>query len=269
MSKGKLLVVCIVWLLIFGAGAIAWRMLIVPHNKRRAELHKAETVDETSGHSPYDHHITFALDGFSGYAILRSDDFRNELTSQRIKLNLVDDGANYAQRLESLRAGDTHMAVFTIDALIKASAQMGELPGVIVAIVDETRGADAMVARQNRFPNIDALNRPETRFVLTPESPSETLVRVVISQFRFDRLADNPFTHTKNPDETVRRYRESKLDAHEVYVVWEPYVSKILENKDMHVVVDSSRFRGYIVDVIVVGRDFLAKNSSLVQDVLG
>jgi outer membrane protein OmpA-like peptidoglycan-associated protein len=36
----------------------------------------------------------------------------------------------------------------------------------------------------------------------------------------------------------------------------------------MHSVVDSSRFRGYIVDVIVAGRDFLFKNQDVVRDVL-
>jgi outer membrane protein OmpA-like peptidoglycan-associated protein len=46
-------------------------------------------------------------------------------------------------------------------------------------------------------------------------------------------------------------------------------VSKVLENPNTHVVVDSSRFRGYIVDVIVVSRDYLAKHEDIVKDVIG
>ena len=37
----------------------------------------------------------------------------------------------------------------------------------------------------------------------------------------------------------------------------------------MHVVIDSSQFRGRIVDVIVVNKDFLGKNPDVVQDVVG
>jgi len=47
--------------------------------------------------------------------------------------------------------------------------------------------------------------------------------------------------------------------------LWEPWVSKALENPNVHVVVDSSRFRGYIVDVIVVNREYLVNNSDAVK----
>ena len=89
-------------------------------------------------------------------------------------MNLHDDGADYAARIRALQAGDAQLAVFTIDALLKASAELNEMPATIVALVDETTGADAIVAYKSKVPNIDALNAAETRFVLTPSSPSET-----------------------------------------------------------------------------------------------
>jgi outer membrane protein OmpA-like peptidoglycan-associated protein len=90
-----------------------------------------------------------------------------------------------------------------------------------------------------------------------------------MSQFHLDRLADNPFLKSPDADATLRQYRQSKPDSYEAYVIWEPFVSKILENPEMHVVIDSSRFRGYIVDVIVANRDYLAKNADVVQEILG
>ncbi len=50
------------------------------------------------------------------------------------------------------------MAAFTVDALIKTTAQSGESspPATIVALIDETRGADAMVAYKSAVKNVEA-----------------------------------------------------------------------------------------------------------------
>ncbi len=269
MSKGKLLALIVVWLLIVAVGAITWRWVFVPAREEARERDREVLIEGTSGRSQYRYTVNFALDQFSGYAILRSEEFQERLHDKQIRINLIDDGADYGARLKRLRTGEVQMAAFTIDALIKASANLGELPAVIVAIVDETRGADAMVAYKESVPNVDAMNRAETRFILTPDSPSETLARVVMTHFNLDRLPADPFVATRTPEETFNRYRQAPSNSQDVFVVWEPFVSRILENDNMHVVVDSSRFRGYIVDVIVVSRDYLQKNHDVVRDLVG
>ena len=87
-----------------------------------------------------------------------------------------------------MKRGDTPLAVFTIDALIKASADAGELPGTIVMLIDETASAVALVAYKQGLKNIDALDNAAARIVATRDSPSETLARVVISTFRLPNL---------------------------------------------------------------------------------
>lgn len=251
MSKGKLLAVCCVWLVILAVAAAAWKLVIDP------ALHPPPAPW-------YEHEISFALDSFSGYAVFRSRDFRDRLRRKKIKLNLQDDGANYPQRIRTLRSGDVQMAVFTVDALVKASAEIGELPAVIVAFVDETRGADAMLAYRKAVPNVDALNHADVRFVLTPDSPSETLTRVVIAHFNLENLAEDPFVRASDAEDVYRRYREAKPETPQVFVLWEPYVSKVLQNPNTHVVVDSADFEGYIVDVIVANRDYFLKNEDVV-----
>ncbi|MCA9172499.1 MAG: OmpA family protein, partial [Planctomycetales bacterium] len=181
----------------------------------------------------------------------------------------IDDEADYSQRLRRLQSGETQLATFTIDALVKASAELNDLPAVIVAIIDESRGADAMVASKKRFPNVTSLNQPDTHFILTGNSPSEMLARVVKNSFSLDQLAKNPFKLTASPAETMAAYKKSPPNSSDVFVVWEPYVSELLENDSMHVVVDSSRFRDYIVDVLVVNRDYLLKNEEVVRAVIG
>ncbi len=269
MSKGKLLALTILWLLIVGVAAVTWRWIFVPAREEAEQREREELLEGTSGQSQYQYSVDFALDQFSGYAILRSQEFQQELHDKQIRVNLIDDGADYGQRLQKLRSGEVEMAAFTIDALIKSSAELGEMPAVIVAIIDETRGADAMVAYKRSVPNVDAMNRPETRFVLTGNSPSETLARVVMTHFNLNRLADDPFVLTNGPEDTFNRYRKAATNTTDVYVLWEPFVSRVLENENMHVVVDSSRFRGYIVDVLVVSRDFLQKNPEAVRDFVG
>jgi flagellar motor protein MotB len=160
------------------------------------------------------------------------------------------------------------MAVFTIDALIKASAQIGDLPVTIIAIVDETKGADALVASKKLFPNIDSLNDPATRIICTADSPSETLARVMMAHFELNQLSNASFEFVNGAEEVWNVYKRTGASEKKVFAVWEPYVSKMLDNPEYHTLVDSSKFRGYIVDVIVVQRSFLLKNEEAVEAVV-
>ncbi len=261
MSKGKFLAVAIVWLFAAAAIAGAYRFLI--HEPNRAHV-----VEDTSSASNYEHTLTVSIDSFSGYALLRSTDLRNRLAREKIQLQLIDDQADYTRRLDTLRSGTAPMAAFTIDALLTTCAESGDLPGSIVAVLDETRGADAVLAYRSAIPNIDGLNHPDVQFVLTDNSPSETLARVVMSHFQLDRLPPQPFINTRDASEVVAAFRSADPATRQAFVVWEPYVSRILENPQAHVVTDSSQFRGYIVDVLVVNRDFLLKNNALVRKFL-
>lgn len=265
MSKGKLFAVSILWLLIVAVLAVSYRYLIYPKQRDRK-------IRGTSSSSHYQHSVHFALDSFSGYAVLRSPEFKNLLSQKRIRLDLIDDGANYVNRMKALERGKVDMAAFTVDALIKVGASFDVLPATILAVIDESRGADAIVAYKQVVPErdrLDALNRADMRFVLTPDSPSETLARAVISSFALDNLPNDPFIPAKDAEDVFHIYRSSGPDEPKVYVLWEPHVSKILANPNTHVISDTSKFRGYIVDVIVASRDFLLKNEEVAEEVMG
>ena len=157
MSKGKLVAVCFVWLVLLGIGAAAWKLIFVPvresveqqQAREQAEQQKEarqNKLKNAGAPSRYRHQIDLHLDSFSGYAVIRSETFSQDLARHGIRLNLHDDEADYAVRIRALQTGEAQMAVFTIDALIKTSAELGELPATIVALVDETTGADAIVA---------------------------------------------------------------------------------------------------------------------------
>lgn len=268
MSKPKVLLASIVWLIILLVGAMLYRLWWRPTQQAAQEREQQEVVEATSGTSTYRHTIKLGLDGFSGYALLRSPELSQQLRASGIRLETVDDRANYNQRLGALADGRLQMAAFPIDALLSASAARQALPATIVALLDETRGADALLAYKAKFPDLDSLNSPETRFVLVGGSPSETLFRVLMHDFRLDKVTPKAIVSVSTAQEVMARYKAAQPGGDEVFITWEPFVSQLKTNEAIDVLLDTSRQSGYIVDALVVSRDFLIKNEEVVRQVL-
>jgi outer membrane protein OmpA-like peptidoglycan-associated protein len=125
-----------------------------------------------------------------------------------------------------------------------------------------------MVAYRDIVPDIDALDRADARIVATPSSPSETLGRVVLDKFSLEQLPDDPFIAENGAEAVYRRLISADRSSPRAYVLWEPFVSKALEEPGVEVIMDSSRFRGYIVDVLVVQRAYLIDNEQQIDKVL-
>jgi outer membrane protein OmpA-like peptidoglycan-associated protein len=272
MTKLRIAVVACVWLGILGIGVLAYKFWWAPQQEKQkqeqAVAEHQQTIDKTGSNSKYTTSVSFAGDAFSGYAPIRSQTFKDECGKYGIRIDYTDDGANYTKRLKDLADGKLDMAVFTYDALIKTSAELGDFPATIVGLIDESKGADAMVAAGKRYPNIDAMNNPETKIVCVGNSPSEMLTRLIMSYFSLDKLSKDCFEFCDSEEAVYKKYQQSKPTDNRVFVLWEPYVSKVCQNPDYHILVDSSKFRGYIVDVIVVRRGFLVKNEQTVENVV-
>ncbi|MCY2975559.1 MAG: phosphate ABC transporter substrate-binding/OmpA family protein [Planctomycetota bacterium] len=272
MSISKIVLVAFVWLALLSVGVGVWKLFVQPEQQARETERKKEqdqqSLDATKGTSRYQYDLACGLDAFSGYAVLRSPDFRDQLARQGIRMEMVDDNADYAKRMDALESGEIQLAAFPVDALLKISAQRNRLPATIIAIIDETRGADGMLAYKQRYPDVDSLNSPDTRFVLVGDSPSETLTRVVMHDFDLSRLSKDPMQRVASADAIIQAYRKATPSTNEVFVTWEPFISQLLENDQLHVLVDSSKFTGYIVDAIVVSRDFLLKEQEVVEKIL-
>ena len=305
-GSSRLLAVIIVWLIIVGVGAASYKFVISPwrgESARRAELSaeyeelSVTAADRGISASPIPdgadskeieqllrdlkqrltggrpstgsaNHVALALDSFSGYSIWRSHQLRDETSAHGVTLDLVDDGADYTKRIRALRDGSIPLAVFTIDALIKTCATLGEIPATIVMVIDETIGADAMVAYKSAVPNIDSLNSQKARIVTTRDSPSETLARVVMANFQLPNIRSEPWIDADGAADVYRKLKQADRSEPRAFVLWEPYVSKALADSEVHVLMDSSRFRGYIVDVLVVQREYLLRHESVVASIV-
>jgi OmpA family len=215
--------------------------------------------------------VKLALDTFSGYCVFRSPEFRKNLEKKNstLVLHLIDDDADYKKRIKSLESGDTPLAVFTIDALINNSALCDSVPGSIVLLLDETQGADAIVSYREAIPNLESMNRPDLKIVGVPDSPSDTLARVVRTKLNLNKVPDGSFVAADSPDHVLKQFRAAAPTDPKVFVLWEPYISKLLkEFPQAHRLVDSSRFSGYIVDVLVVQKKFLKERREDVQTIV-
>jgi outer membrane protein OmpA-like peptidoglycan-associated protein len=268
MSKAKIFLACLIWLVLLTAGVAIYRLILVPRKTAQKKAEQKQVIDATSGSSNYRHTIHLGLDGFTGYAVLRSDALKKQLRSRGIKLELVDDSADYGKRMNSLATGDIQLAAFPIDALLKSSDAAGKLPATIVAIIDETVGADALVAYRERFPDINSLNSPETKIVFVGDSPSETLVQVLMQKFDLTALGTDSLVPVSSEAELLKRYKAARPAGNEVFATWEPVVSQMKQNDALHVLTDTSQETGFIIDSLVVGRDYLFKNEPIVREFL-
>jgi hypothetical protein len=191
-SKVKVLIVVGVWVCLAIVAGMGYKWVFKPIKEKESvaakEKEKETIIGATSTDSRHKYTINFAIDSFNGYSVFRSDKFRRQLSSRGIGLNLVDDKADYAKRISFLQSSAIQMGVFTIDSLVKASVELGDNPATIIAIIDQSKGADAIIAHKS-ISNIDALNKADMQFVLTADSPSEMLTRIVMASFNLDQVS--------------------------------------------------------------------------------
>lgn len=259
-ARGCLLA-AFIWIVILAALAVAAKFLVLPHFRK-------ELVDKTGSASRYQQEITIAADSFSGYSVLRSPLMKKELKAQGIKLIIEDDNADYLARMKALRDGRIQMAVFTVDSFLTAGAALGTFPATIIMVIDETKGADAIVAYRSAVTSLEDLDHPDARIVLTPQSPSEFLARTVIAHFNLPNLPERWEVEADGAADVYRKFRSGDRKKRRVYVLWEPYVSKALEIPEAYILLDSSKLKGYIVDILVAERKFMRDRPELVRAVV-
>lgn len=265
-SPARILLAAGLWILILGGIGCVVRYVLFPDLLREWQ---ARLFSDTGSDSAYRIGVRVAADSFSGYALLRAPRLKERLAQEGIRLTVLDDGADYAHRMRALARGDVEMAVFPINSFLQCGAREGTIPATIVYVIDETVGADAMVAHASALPGISALNSPEARIVLTPDSPSEFLARVMLASFHLPRFpASDWMIPAKGAEDALRQLQESDPSSPRAYVLWEPYVAGALSDPKVHVLLDSAKMKGYIVDVLVARRTFLRDEPEVVRTVI-
>ncbi|MEM9300515.1 MAG: OmpA family protein [Pseudomonadota bacterium] len=198
--------------------------------------------------------ITIGMDNWVGYFPLCSDENVRRMRRAGYLLRCEDDAADYAGRMERLRSGELELAVATVDSYLKAGDAAG-YPATIVAVLDESKGGDALVSRADRIGSIDDLKAGGSFLIaVTPDSPSEHLLKSIGVHFDIPLLRDQQAAwrvDTDGSEAALDLLRENKVDA---AVLWEPDVSRALQLDGIKEVLSTADTEGLIVDILLVNR---------------
>jgi outer membrane protein OmpA-like peptidoglycan-associated protein/ABC-type amino acid transport substrate-binding protein len=225
---------------------------------------QAETTDArgTKGR------IAIGVDNWIGYFPLCADEMRKRLRAQGYVLQCEDDKADYSQRFAKLKSGQLQFAVSTVDAYLSNGAASA-FPGAIVAVIDESKGGDAVVAWKDKAVSLESLKGVHTpRIAFTPGSPSEHLLRSAAVHFDIAELrkSQGPWRlETTGSSEALKALLDRKADA---AVLWEPDVSRALATEGVIKLLSTAETQRLIVDVLIAGRETLQQNPEMVKVLL-
>ena len=206
-------------------------------------------------------------DGYLGYWFITAPDTRREAARRGIAIAFQDDGGAYAARLQKFANREYDAIVLPVNSYLQHGA-LHKFPGVIVAAIAESKGADGIVGFADKFPtgNIRDLNNPELKAVYTADSPSAFLLDLTIVGFDLFQLTS---TNTWRVEvggvrDVLERARRHEGD---MFVLWEPELSRALhEVPELKYLWGSDKFSGYIKDVFVFHRDFVQHHEKELLD---
>jgi len=249
------LIVVVLGAITIGAARYLWPMW--------QERMQRETSDarDTKGR------ITIGVDNWIGYFPLCSGEMKKRMRTAGYVLVCEDDKADYAVRMQNLRDGALQFAVATVDAYLLNGAPKG-FPGTIVAVIDESKGGDAIVAWKDRVANLDALKRMQgVKVAFTPNSPSEHLLRTMAVHFDVPALRGKGSWRVE-ADGSSDALKKLLAREAEVGVIWEPDVTRALENPAIVKLLGTEDTRRLIVDILLVSRAYSAQHPDAVNVLL-
>ncbi|MCI5222934.1 MAG: hypothetical protein D3924_09740 [Candidatus Electrothrix sp. AR4] len=201
--------------------------------------------------------VRLALDNWIGYFPLRSNEMKGFMRRGGWNLVWTDDKADYRTRMEQLHKGEIDAAVATVDSYLLNGSRF-DFPGSIIAVIDESKGGDAIVARKQQAENLDSVKGAKNlKIAFTPNSPSHYLLKAAADHFNVPELLP---TQKKNKIETEGSEGALKKllgKGADIAVLWEPDVSRALADKNIVKLLGTEDTERLIVDILLVNRDFM------------
>ena len=207
--------------------------------------------------------ITIGVDNWIGYFPLCSPVMKRRLYQQGYLLECIEDQADYEQRLESLNKGDLDMAVATVDSYL-FNGVASQFPGTMVAVLDESKGGDALLAWKDKLPTLDHLRQNKAaKIAFTPDSPSDHLLKAIAVHFDITHLKQrqNWPVLTQGSEDALQRLLNKEVDA---AVLWQPDVSKALAKEGIHLLLGTDQTRQLIVDVLMAGKKIMRDKPEII-----
>ena len=173
--------------------------------------------------------IRMGGDGYLGYWFITAPDTRRDAARRGIAIAFQDDGGAYAARLQKFANREYDAIVLPVNSYLQHGATH-KFPGVIVAAIAESKGADGIVGFADKFPtgNIRDLNNPALKIVYTADSPSSFLLDLTLVGFDlFHLTSTNAWrVEVSGARDALERARRHEGD---LFVLWEPELSRALQ----------------------------------------
>ncbi len=209
--------------------------------------------------SPSKGTITFAFDAFPTYYPGIIMEVKGLLKQRGYDLKLVPFGIDgqaapsEEERWAKLKSGEWDVLATTLDGLAK---QSDPAIGAITAVIDESAGADKLVAK----PEITTINDLKgKRIAFSQGSVGEYFLYYALS---LAGMTPQNVTLTPQAEvaDAVKQYTDGQVDA---VSAWEPDVLAA-QDKGAKVVIASDKLRA-ILDVLITSRPALTNNAAAVQ----
>jgi hypothetical protein len=254
--------VAAVLILLLGGIAVLAAKFLWPYATSRYEAYKQIATSDSRVSTT----IRIGGDGYLGYWFITAPDTRREAARRGIALLFHDDGGAYAARLQKFANREYDAIVLPVSSYLQHGVAH-KFPGVIVAAIAESKGADGIVGFADRFPSgsIRDLNNPGLKIVYTADSPSAFLLDLTIVGFDLFHLASTSAWRVEvgSAHEVLERARRREGDF---FVLWESELSRGLQEvPELKYLWGSDKFSGYIKDVFVFHRDFLQRHDRAIS----
>ena len=206
--------------------------------------------------------LTVAYDTYAPYFPVRIAETQGyyrarNLAVKQVTFGLNGNDYNEEQRRAALRSGEFDILLTTLDAVALFN---DDQTGKVVAIVDESAGADKIVARTP----ITRLNDLRgKRIAYSAGSVGEFYLYATLNLVGL-KASDVQLQPAESVEEAVERYKAGQAD---VVVAWEPTVQEALTAPGSKVLLGTDNYRA-VLDVIVVSNKALAEKPVAIQSFL-
>jgi outer membrane protein OmpA-like peptidoglycan-associated protein len=212
--------------------------------------------------------IRVATDSWIGYFPLCSSEMKAEMHKSGWLLECLDDKADYQARMAGLAEGKYELVVATVDSYL-LNGKVHDYPGAIIAVLDESKGGDAIVARRDKVASLDAIrNASDLKVAFTPNSPSHYLLKAAANHFDLPALLPTRGDLRLEMEGSTKALAKLLAGTTDIAVLWEPDVSKALADKAMVKLLGTEETERLIVDILVAGRKYLQRQPEAISQLL-
>ncbi len=212
--------------------------------------------------------IRVATDSWIGYFPLCSSEMKSEMHRAGWLLECVDDKGDYQARMAGLAEGKYELVVATVDSYL-LNGKSYDYPGAIIAVLDESKGGDAIVARRDKVANLDAIRGAgDLRIAFTPNSPSHYLLKAAANHFDLPALLPIRSDLRLELEGSAKALAKLQAGTTDIAVLWEPDVSKALADKTIVKLLGTEETERLIVDIFIAGRKYLQRQPEAITQLL-